>query len=64
MSQIHDTMPHDLYEAISDSNINSEMLIATVIRGGDAGEKALITDGAITWSNVQDGFFGKHEAPV
>ena len=64
MSQIHDSQPHDLYEAISDSNINNEMLIATVIRGGDAGEKALITDGAITWSNVQDGFFGKHEAEV
>lgn len=64
MSNIHDNQPRDLYEAISDANINNEILIVTVVRGPETGEKAVITDGVITWASDESGFLRSHESEL
>lgn len=64
MRAMHDMPVLDLYDAISDANNNSEMHVATVIRGKDMGEKALIIDGVMSWNSIENGFLRTHEDEV
>ena len=48
------------YEVISESNINAETWLVTVCDGDFAGEKALVSGGAITWYSDDDGFAQEH----
>ena len=60
MGIIHGTQPLDFYEAVSDSNNNTETYAVTVIRGEETGEKAVISGGELFWCSSADGFLGKH----
>ena len=64
MRAMHDLPVKDLYDAVSDSNRNAETYIATVVRGGNIGEKALISDGQMCWNTVTDGFLKAQEEEI
>lgn len=61
---MHDLPVSSIYDAISDTNNNSETYIATVISGDSIGEKALIVDGKITWNSLSDGLLKAHETEI
>lgn len=49
------------YDVIRDTDFSSETRLITVVDGGSAGEKALITGSGITWHSNADGFIHMHE---
>ena len=53
----------DLYEMISEANINAETWLITVCEGDFAGEKALVSGGEIVWSSGE-GFTGSHAGEI
>ena len=64
MRAMHDEPVRSIFDAISDANNNSEMRIATVIRGACKGEKALVSDGTPEWCSSPGGFLAQHVREV
>lgn len=48
------------YEAINETNINTETWLHTVVEGEHAGEKAVVSGGIMSWASDDQGFFTSH----
>ena len=64
MRAMHDLPVKDLYDALSDANINAETCVVTVVSGKDLGEKAMISGGVMCWNSASDGFLKAHEDEI
>lgn len=64
MKTISDTLSDDFCEAIINTGMNSESCMITVVDGDHAGEKAIISDGKLSWMNCEKGFITSHEKAI
>ena len=50
----------NFYEAINETNINTETWLHTVVEGEHAGEKAVVSGGIMSWASDDQGVFTSH----
>ena len=51
----------EFYKKINECNPNSEITTFTVLEGEAIGEKAICTNGKLTWTSEENGFMKRNE---